>query len=101
MGRAETEEISQNARILFFQRKKFFARSQAAFPFHGTSLAYSMDKIKACVDGFAQVHGGNGSWFRREYGIGRALIPRQESFHRTTRSSRWPRPKSFQFPNHR
>ena len=47
MGRAETEKISQDAGILFFQRKEFFARSQAAFHFHGTSLPYSPDRFKA------------------------------------------------------
>jgi hypothetical protein len=50
MGRAETEKISQDAGILFFQGKEFFARSQAAFHFHGTSPAYSPDKFKADVD---------------------------------------------------
>jgi hypothetical protein len=52
MGRTKTEKISHDAGILFFQRKEFFARSQAAFHFHGASLAYSPVKFKADVDGF-------------------------------------------------
>jgi hypothetical protein len=54
MGRAETEKISQDAGILFFQGKEFLARSQAAFHFHGTSRAYSPDKFMADVDGFGR-----------------------------------------------
>jgi hypothetical protein len=64
MGGAQTKRISQNARILFFQREEFFARPQATLCLHGTSLAYSrtdsrmmlMDSRKltaAMVHGFA------------------------------------------------
>ena len=55
IGRAEIEKISQDAGILFFQRKEFFPRSQPAFHFHGISLPYSPDRFKADVDGFAAV----------------------------------------------
>jgi len=42
MGRAETEKISQDAGILFFQREEFFACSQAAFHFHKRSVNWSI-----------------------------------------------------------
>jgi hypothetical protein len=40
MGRAETEQIPQDTGKLFFQRKEFFPRSQAAFHFHRKSATF-------------------------------------------------------------
>ena len=81
MRRAEAEKIAQHARILFFQREEFFSRSQAAFRFHGVGVLHFNLGFKAGVDGFAQAPAGNDPWFRRGCEIGRARIPRQESFH--------------------
>src|ERR1700733_11134066 len=101
MGRAETQRISQDAGILFFQREEFLAASQAAFHFHGLNLPHSQDIVKAGVYGFVQDNGGNGSWFGREYEIGQSMFQRQEFFHRRARNLRWPHPKSCRSPNRR
>jgi len=81
MRRAEAEKIAQHAGILFIQGEEFFSRSQAALRFHGASVLHFNRGFKAGVDGFAQAHAGNDPWFRRGCEIGRARIPRQESFH--------------------
>jgi hypothetical protein len=49
MRRAETERISQDAGILFFQREEFLAGSQAAFHFHRFKVPHSPHLVKAGV----------------------------------------------------